>query len=115
MPRKTATFQLTDADARKIDELEAAGYGTKTDIFRLALDRLHRDEISTNRSGTMPKTIEVKFDPTDLPEWARDNEDVVEFCKANLAFRVRVHRAETTALRDISRREAKAWREGTPL
>ena len=47
MTRKTATFQLTDADSRKLAELEAAGFGTKTDIFRQALDRMHKEEMYT--------------------------------------------------------------------
>lgn len=44
MTRRTATFQLTEADARKLQELEQLGFGTKTDVFRQALDRMHQQE-----------------------------------------------------------------------
>lgn len=46
--RTVSSFQMTDADARKFKELEQAGFGTRTDIIRIALDRMYREEILVN-------------------------------------------------------------------
>lgn len=35
---------MTDADQRKFDALEAAGFGSRTDIIRIALDRMYQQE-----------------------------------------------------------------------
>lgn len=39
MPRQTS-IQLTEATERQLDALKAQGYGTTTDIIRLAIDRM---------------------------------------------------------------------------
>jgi hypothetical protein len=43
MPRQTS-IQLTDATDRQIGSLKLAGFGTTTDIIRIAIDRMFRDE-----------------------------------------------------------------------
>lgn len=50
MPRQTSV-QLTEATERQAAELKAAGYGTLTDIIRVAIDRMHQQE-----RGTMSDT-----------------------------------------------------------
>lgn len=49
MTRKVTSFQMTDADQRKFDTLEAAGFGTRTDIIRAALDRMYQQEIAMSK------------------------------------------------------------------
>lgn len=39
MPRQTS-IQLTEATERQLDALKAQGYGTTTDIIRIAIDRM---------------------------------------------------------------------------
>ena len=46
MPRQTSV-QLTEATQRQADELKQAGFGTFTDIVRIAVDRLHRAEVGS--------------------------------------------------------------------
>lgn len=48
MTRKVTSFQMTNADQHKFDSLEAAGYGTRTDIIRIALDRMYQQEIAVS-------------------------------------------------------------------
>lgn len=43
MPRQTS-IQLTEATDRQVEALKLAGYGSLTDIIRIAIDRMHRDE-----------------------------------------------------------------------
>lgn len=45
MPRQTS-IQLTKATERQAKDLTAAGFGTFTDIVRIAIDRLHQQEIA---------------------------------------------------------------------
>lgn len=45
MPRQTS-FQATEATDQQLAELRDAGFGTTTDIIRLAVDRMHREEIN---------------------------------------------------------------------
>lgn len=44
--RTVSSFQMTEADARKFDALEQAGFGSRTDIIRTALDRMYKQEIA---------------------------------------------------------------------
>ena len=44
MPRQTS-LQLTEATERQVKVLRSKGYGTLTDIFRIAVDRMYREEI----------------------------------------------------------------------
>lgn len=55
----------------------------------------------------MSETIKTKFDKNDLPEWAKKNPAVVEFCKKDLGFRVSVIEAETPAMRQRLIKEAE--------
>jgi hypothetical protein len=43
MPTQTSV-QLTDATKRQVEALKLAGFGSLTDIIRIAIDRMHRDE-----------------------------------------------------------------------
>lgn len=43
MPRQTSV-QLTEATERQVDALKAQGYGTLTDIIRIAIDRMWTSE-----------------------------------------------------------------------
>ena len=44
MPRQTS-IQLTEATERQVQALQAAGFGSFTDIARIAIDRMHKEEI----------------------------------------------------------------------
>ena len=43
MTRQTS-FQLTPATEAQLDALKAQGFGTTTDIIRIAIDRMAREE-----------------------------------------------------------------------
>ena len=43
MPRQTS-IQLTEATERQVDTLKQEGFGTFTDIVRIAIDRMYREE-----------------------------------------------------------------------
>lgn len=53
MPRQTSV-QITEATDRQVEALKLAGFGSLTDIIRLAIDRMHRDECPP-----APKRIEL--------------------------------------------------------
>lgn len=44
MPRQTS-IQLTDATDSQVEQLQKRGFGTFTDIVRIAIDRMHRQEM----------------------------------------------------------------------
>ena len=44
MPRQTS-IQLTDATDAQVAQLQERGFGTFTDIVRVAIDRMHRQEM----------------------------------------------------------------------
>lgn len=46
MPRQTS-IQLTEATERQVQALQAAGFGSFTDIARIAIDRMHKEEMQT--------------------------------------------------------------------
>lgn len=45
MPRQTS-FQATEATDQQLADLRGAGFGTTTDVIRLAVDRMYREEIA---------------------------------------------------------------------
>jgi hypothetical protein len=51
MPRQTSV-QLTEATERQAAALKAAGFGTLTDIIRIAIDRMYQREIATMTTKT---------------------------------------------------------------
>ena len=51
-------------------------------------------------------TIEVQFDPKDLPAWAQDISEVVERCAESLAFRANVCLATSNEFRSLLIKEA---------
>jgi hypothetical protein len=53
VPRQTS-IQITPEQDRQIAELKERGFGTLTGIFRIALDRLYREEVII-----MPKVTEI--------------------------------------------------------
>ena len=46
MPRQTS-LQITEATDEQIEYLKQRGFGTQTDIVRLAIDRIWREEMKT--------------------------------------------------------------------
>ena len=48
MTRQTS-FQMTEATDRQVDALRLAGFGTTTDIIRIAIDRMAREEIMMDK------------------------------------------------------------------
>lgn len=76
---------MTEADAKKFDALEAAGFGTRTDIIRTALDRMYVEELAVNWKLKYPigKVFEA-------PVWHRgddknwENVEVVNYWYNNI-------------------------------
>lgn len=58
MPRQTS-LQLTEATERQVAALRS--FGTFTDIARIAIDRLYRDEIISNRRPIIYRYISDKW------------------------------------------------------
>ena len=52
MPRQTS-FQMTEATERQMDDLKAAGFGTTTDVIRIAIDRMYQQERNTMSTNTI--------------------------------------------------------------
>lgn len=63
----------------------------------------------------MPRTIDAKFDASDLPEWAQAHPEVVAKAERNLAYRADVCSATTDAWRDVLIRQAGAHDERVQL
>ena len=49
----------------------------------------------------MTTTIWVKFDPTQLPEWAQRNKNVVALCERRYEFRCEVCSVNTEAMKRL--------------
>lgn len=47
---KQVSVQLTKVTENQIKDLKARGFGNRTTIMRLAVDRMHREEIPVNES-----------------------------------------------------------------
>lgn len=56
---------------------------TDAEIMRYAL----HDTVSRFEDEKMSNTIEVEFDPKNLPAWARKHPAVVDLARRNLAYR----------------------------
>lgn len=54
----------------------------------------------------MATTISVKFDATQLPEWAQRNKNVVALCKTNYEFRCEVCSVKSEAMKRLCIRTA---------
>ena len=66
MPRQTSV-QLTEATERQAAELQAVGFGTFTDIVRLAIHQMHAKEIGTMNAREQIETLlKTIYDPTDV-------------------------------------------------
>lgn len=65
--RIVSSFQMTEADARKFDALESAGFGTRTDIIRIAIDRMYREEIAVNTRNITQSWLQSWID-TNRPD-----------------------------------------------
>jgi len=50
MPRQTS-IQLTEATERQVAFLQERGFGTFTDIVRIAIDRMHTQETTIPGTG----------------------------------------------------------------
>jgi len=79
MPRQTSV-QLTEATEQQIQWLKNEGYGTFTDITRIAIDRMYREEV--NRM-----TLKVRQCPHCLQSFNTDLVDVdrhIENCERHI-------------------------------
>ena len=56
MTRKQTSLQLTEATQRQVRELEALGFGSFTDIVRLAIDRMYQQEAAHDDGRTTTTT-----------------------------------------------------------
>ena len=54
----------------------------------------------------MTTTIYVKFDATELPEWAQRNKNVVALCETRYEFRCEVCSVNTEAMKKLCIRRA---------
>ena len=45
------------------------------------------------RETTGMTTVKTKFDPKDLPAWAKRFPQVVKMCRLDIGYRIEVHRA----------------------
>lgn len=61
MTRQTSV-QLTEATERQIDYLKERGYGTFTDIARLAIDRMYLQVMRNEYDGALPTPEELRED-----------------------------------------------------
>lgn len=62
MPRQTS-FQMSEATARQIEALKTQGYGTTTDIIRIAIDRMWmRESFAGEHSAVDMADIEDEDD-----------------------------------------------------
>ena len=55
----------------------------------------------------MTTTIVIKFDASALPKWAQKNQDVVELCKRDLAYRCNVYNAKTAQMKRLLTKQAE--------
>lgn len=49
--QQVVPVRITPALRRQLDELIAAGFGTQVEIIRLAVDRMHRQEIGSKQAS----------------------------------------------------------------
>jgi Arc/MetJ-type ribon-helix-helix transcriptional regulator len=49
--QQVVPVRITPALRRQLDELIAAGFGTQADIVRIAVDRMHRNEINKQQQA----------------------------------------------------------------
>ena len=68
MPRQTSV-QLTEATERQIEALKAQGYGTTTDIIRIAIDRMWMREsfAGEHDAADMADIEDDEDEPHDAP------------------------------------------------
>lgn len=55
MTNKQVSVQLTDATIRQIEHLKTIGYGNRTDIIRLAIDRMFQKEFEESKPVMIPE------------------------------------------------------------
>ena len=49
--QQVVPVRITPALRRQLDELIAAGFGTQVEIIRIAVDRMHRQEINKQQQA----------------------------------------------------------------
>ena len=69
MTRQTS-FQLTPATEAQLDALKAQGYGTTTDIIRIAIDRMAREEGYPRNDNRIKRANDI--DPNRPGGWIAD-------------------------------------------
>ena len=60
MTRQTS-FQMTEATEAQLDHLKQAGYGTTTNIIRIAIDRMYLQECPPDWKRTADSMREAKI------------------------------------------------------
>lgn len=59
----------------------------------------------------MMTTINIKFNPADLPDWAQHDAEVLKRCRNDLAFRASVCAAQTQQARNHLRSDTYRLRD----
>jgi len=72
MGRQTS-LQLTEATERQVEALKLQGFGTLTDVVRIAVDRMYQKEC--NMSGYNVVGISAEFSNGSFEEWANHHEE----------------------------------------
>jgi len=73
MTRQTSV-QLTEATERQADALRARGFGTFTDIVRLAIDRMYNQEVRTMETKARAIVAVVGGDVNECLAWLNDGD-----------------------------------------
>lgn len=76
MPRQTSV-QLTEATERQVEALKTQGFGTTTDIIRLAIDRLYQVECVAQQSAA-PRRILTPDERENIIAWATSRVTMVD-------------------------------------
>ena len=66
MPRQTSV-QLTEATEKQIDWLKGIGYGNFTDIARIAIDRMYREEMNQMNETPVYTTFYIVSEDGTIP------------------------------------------------
>lgn len=52
MTQRQTSIQLGDATKRQLEKLKALGFGNQTDVIRVAIDRMYREEVRMSNKLT---------------------------------------------------------------
>ena len=91
------TIMIDDATLATLDRVASELSSNRSQAIRYIV-KMYQEETK------MPETINVEFNPKDLPRWAQNDPNVVYGCEASLAFRVNVFDAKTPEMRRYLKR-----------